>query len=349
MLQKECTPLLPSFTNTKSCLEEEKDIHNGTKEELDYLKDSVMIKNNGRVKLAASSLRDASILTQSDNTALNITDQYYYRILKNESVTNISKICRRILTYQLVAIVTQACVIGLTLLSFIEPPTWCRNFTRNGESNNVIIGCDVAMQIQGKPAFFSDDLEQEEKSTVYYYPNAGISLLDLQQSLMMERLIYLVLAHTLISFGSYNFSLKKYFALEVLDSPDVITKRSFKTTSVVRIVRLISIIALINNRHLNNDEKRSLFSVIFRIILFITFSDAVQQQFIFSAKVMTSLISVSAILLLIIFFYGVFGVVLFYGTKEGDDFFSNLLDSMWNLWKSTTTVIYPVRHNYSND
>jgi len=135
--------------------------------------------------------------------------------------------------------------------------------------------------------------------------------------------------------------LKKYFALEVLDSPDVITKRSFKTTSVVRIVRLISIIALINNRHLNNDEKRSLFSVIFRIILFITFSDAVQQQFIFSAKVMTSLISVSAILLLIIFFYGVFGVVLFYGTKEGDDFFSNLLDSMWNLWKSTTSVIYP--------
>jgi len=35
--------------------------------------------------------------------------------------------------------------------------------------------------------------------------------------------------------------------------------------------------------------------------------------------------------------------VLYYSTEQKKEmtFFSNLLDSMWNLWKSTTSVIYP--------
>ena len=46
-------------------------------------------------------------------------------------------------------------------------------------------------------------------------------------------------------------------------------------------------------------------------------------------------------LAVLIFFYGWFGVVLFYGTEQGKRDFPNLMEGCWTLWICVTTANYP--------
>lgn len=46
-------------------------------------------------------------------------------------------------------------------------------------------------------------------------------------------------------------------------------------------------------------------------------------------------------LAIVIVFYAWFGVVLFYGTKQGDETFPNLIEGIWTLWICITTANYP--------
>lgn len=47
------------------------------------------------------------------------------------------------------------------------------------------------------------------------------------------------------------------------------------------------------------------------------------------------------VLAIVIIFYAWFGVVLFYGTEQGKKNFPNLIEGIWTLWGSVTTVNYP--------
>ena len=46
-------------------------------------------------------------------------------------------------------------------------------------------------------------------------------------------------------------------------------------------------------------------------------------------------------MLIFITFYAWVGVVMFYNSEEGEQHFPNLIDGMWTLWTSVTTVNYP--------
>lgn len=47
------------------------------------------------------------------------------------------------------------------------------------------------------------------------------------------------------------------------------------------------------------------------------------------------------LLVVVIVFYGWFGVVLFYDTTQGARDFSNLIEGCWTLWICVTTANYP--------
>ena len=53
------------------------------------------------------------------------------------------------------------------------------------------------------------------------------------------------------------------------------------------------------------------------------------------------IIKILFLLFLVIFFYGFLGVVIFYGSEEGEMHFPNLVDAMWTLWICVTTANYP--------
>jgi len=287
--------------------------------------------NNGEVTSAASYLRDAILLTKS-TSVLESADQYYKVQLDEDST--ISQLSRRIIKYRLVKSLVHACALGLIFLSFIEPPSWCRTFD---DGDDIIEnGCDLALKKKGIPSFYSNDSEEEIQD---YYPNAKSNLLSVHQSLFIERLLVLVIsAYFIMSFASYNFSMRKYFAMDVYSTKsNALIVKNLKMSSAVRIARLISILLLIFG--LRSVERP--FAIYLRMIVFISFSETAQQQFLIASKLVPALLSVSTVLLFVITFYGIIGVFLFNGSVEGSEFFPSLLEAMWTLWTSMTSVIYP--------
>lgn len=290
--------------------------------------------NNGEVTSAASYLRDAILLTKS-TSVLESADQYYKVQLDEDST--ISQLSRRIIKYRLVKSLVHACALGLIFLSFIEPPSWCRTFD---DGDDIIEnGCDLALKKKGIPSFYSNDSEEEIQD---YYPNAKSNLLSVHQSLFIERLLVLVIsAYFIMSFASYNFSMRKYFAMDVYSSKtNALIVKNLKISSAVRIARLISILLLIFG--FRSVERP--FAIYLRMIVFISFSETAQQQFLIASKLVPALLSVSTVLLFVITFYGIIGVFLFNGSVEGSEFFPSLLEAMWTLWTSMTSVIYPVSY-----
>jgi hypothetical protein len=56
---------------------------------------------------------------------------------------------------------------------------------------------------------------------------------------------------------------------------------------------------------------------------------------------MPEIMMIIFLLFLVIFFYGFLGVVIFYGSEEGEMHFPNLVDATWTLWICVTTANYP--------
>ena len=56
---------------------------------------------------------------------------------------------------------------------------------------------------------------------------------------------------------------------------------------------------------------------------------------------MPQVTSILAILGLVIIFYAWFGVVVFYGSEQGERDFSDIFEACWTLWQCVTTVNYP--------
>ena len=284
--------------------------------------------------------KSSSELQHTDNTVSHIS-QFQGGKLRS----NISRCCTRLVTHSLSVCLRNVSIFGLILLSFIEPPTWCRDFD-DGDDNGYN-GCAYALKLEGTPTFYSDETET---GTQDYYPNTGTVFLTLQQSLLLEWTFMIYIAsHTLLSIGRDGLSLRNYFAFShsshqpTTTHVDELTAKNLKVIRIVRLVRVTAIVLLIKGMLafsiLHNERP---FAIFLRMILFITYAYGILRELIVAVEVIPSMLSVSVVLLMVNVFYSLIGVAAFSGTKEGEEHFSNLIEAMWSLWTSMTTVIYPV-------
>ena len=315
---------------------------------------------------AAFLLRDAIVLAKSNSTYAH-TD---YLISSNpnqavESQSRFSRFFLKILTNPLFEKLMRVCIIALVLLTFIEPPSWCRNFNV-GE----VQGCEAAMSASGIPAFYSDDTEEEIQP---YYPNSGTTILTAATSLRLEWfLISLLLLHTFLCLGKDRFSLDNFFHItSARMCPDPLQKSKLRNASIFRAIRVIALSMLVIGMLMYPSDRP--FAALLRIILFIAFSEGVQNEIIVVLQIMPALASIGLVLAMIISFYGLIGVAAFYNTSEGTQHFSNFVEgkyrlcglfayinsihgtctdlvtisifyfwtAVWTLFTTMTTVIYP--------
>merc|ERR1719223_2365733 len=170
------------------------------------------------------------------------------------------------------------------LLSFFEPPSWCRGFSDGND--NPFDGCKTALVSKGEPAFYINDSESKEQD---YYPNAGITFLTVGQAFYLETVfLAVILIQTLLIFGRDGIFFKDFSSLNL----NALTMDNLRITYVVRIIRLITILWLVFGLITAGLDSRP-FAIFLRIILFITFSQITQQEIITSVQMIPELVGVS--------------------------------------------------------
>ena len=295
------------------------------------------------ITTAAFLLRDAIILSK-ESALFAHTD---YLISSNpitgsgSSLNGCSRFCRRILTQPIVTNILSIVIVGLVLVSFIEPPMWCRNFDYDGTVENM--GCKAALNMKGVPAFYTDDTEDRMQ---YYYPSVRSNILDEKQAFVLEFVLVSIIAlHTFLCIGKDGFSLRNYLLWNIDNAKiDSLTVKNMKNIRLFRILRFCALLilakGLIEQLFIMNTLLRPL-AIFMRIFLFISYSEGVQRELMIAIQIIPSLFGAGIVLFMVISFYGLIGVAAFYGTKEGELHFSNWVEGIWTLWTSMTTVIYP--------
>jgi len=340
-MARESTPLIEKLSDSCS-----PNTGSGKKNEWSFEESSTLLvysAENPSIKKAAYLLRDAIILAKSTSPFAH-TD-YLISSKSGEDADAYAqadgsiRMFRRILLHPLVGGVLRLCIFGLVMLSFLEPPSWCRGFG-DGDSNTMN-GCATAMSIKGVPLFYSDDSEEQIQD---YYPNTGTTRLTVGQSLYLEWFfVAMLLLHTVLCLGKDNFSMENYFYLNAarLDLAPL-TARRIRTAAIFRYVRVLTLILLVKGMvgfSLLNPERT--FATLLRIILFISYSEGIQSEILIVMEIIPALATVALVLAMVIAFYGLIGVAAFYNTSEGTLHFSNFIEGVWSLFTSMTTVIYP--------
>ena len=278
---------------------------------------------NPNIKKAAFLLRDAVVLAKSSSSFAH-TDFLISRKSGDEadaySSSGISRSFRRFLTKSVVSGFLKLCMFGIVLLSFIESPSWCRDFEG---------GCQAALSSEGVPAFYSGSSEAKIQP---YYPSTRTTFLTEQQSIKIEWFfIGVFVFHTFLCFGKDDFSVEKFFYINVARLElDPVTKRRVSNASIFRYIRLLSLIFLVKGMcsyslgTLGNPNRP--FSVLLRIILFISFSEGIQNEIMTVVAIVPALATVGMGLAMVLAFYGLIGVAAFYNTPEGNLHFSNFIE-----------------------
>ena len=299
------------------------------------------------VTAAALLLRDAVVLSK-DTTLMSHTDYLTSATATSEAVSENSKLmiktARRILNLRFVSTLLTISIIGLVTISFIEPPAWCINFTSyDSTSNSTLEGCSAALNMKGIPAFYVDDTEAKIQD---YYPSTRIDYLSVKEAFLFECFfVFYITLHTLLCIAKDKFSLRNFLMWDFnFEKVDNLTVKRVKQIRIFRALRLVCLAFLVKGllvQALFSPLQHKVFAVYLRILLLISFSEGVQRELIIALKMIPSLSSVAVVLFMVISFYGLIGVAAFYGTKLGDQHFSNWIEAIWTLWTSMTTVIYP--------
>ena len=285
---------------------------------------TLLAAENPSIREAAFLLRDAVVLGKSTSSFAH-TDYLISMKSDQEHVSynssGIPRLCRKILVNSFVEGFLRICTFALVLLSFIEPPSWCREF-ESGDSK----GCEAALSMVGVPAFYSDE---SEAAIQPYYPNTKTTLLNPQQALQFEWfLVIVLLIHMVLCFGKDGFSLETFFNLNLARLEiNPATKRKIRIASIFRYIRVITLILLIKGMISYEDGvSERFFAIPLRMLLFTTFFETVQNEIMIVLNIIPALVSIGLVLAMIICLYGAVGVAAFYNTSEGSEHFSNFVE-----------------------
>lgn len=212
---------------------------------------------------------------------------------------------------------------ALFMLSFFEPPTWCRDASdlqivadsRDDSNINEFGDCRILFDAYGVTA---DEVENQA-----LYPNFDAMLLTVTQSRNIEIVCTSVIAiYMLLQFGDDGFSPSFFFYHGY--------KRWIHASQCfILILFLLSILA-----------DNTTFNPFLRVAILGTFLRGFQRELMTLLKMIPDVLYVLSMLGIIVVFYAWFGVVMFVDTSQGNKF-PNLLEGMWTLWISVTTANYP--------
>jgi len=263
----------------------------------------------GGVGSAAFLIRDA-VLGPLEDPAEGAYNPYTHHGLRPV----ISVICRRLCAARVVRFLSLAAVWMLVLVSFLEPPNWCRTAS-----------CNVVLSMRGPAA-------DEPTLVVEYYPNSSTLMLTEYQASMLDLGCWTVLViRILLQIGHDGMSPQRYFR----PGP----ARWLRTLEVV-VVSLLGYYVLSVITYQNSSSARVL-APFLRISVLFAFCRECQREFATSLKFLPEVLWLLLLLLLWLVFFSWIGVVAFYGSDQGDQHFPNLVEAMWTMWQMTTTVNYP--------
>lgn len=274
------------------------------------------------IKKAAYLLRDAVILSKSTTTFAHtdyLLSSKSGTQVEDRGIASVSRLMRKILVHPAISFAVRVCIIGTVLLTFFEPPSWCRGMEG---------GCEEILNKKGVPLFYTDDTEAKIQS---YYPNTNTMLLSLRDSFIAEScFVSFLFLHTFLCFAKDKFSVERFFYVNVgrLELDDI-SKRRMRMASMYRYIRVVTLALLVKGLvtfYLGNPNRP--YAALLRIILFITYSEGLQIEIMFVRHIIPAVVTIFVGLCMVILFYGLIGVAAFNGTKEGDLHFSSLIEGM---------------------
>lgn len=315
MLSNESSPLL---SDSCSPYLEQKKRNAWSPEETESL--TLFTAENPSIRTAAFLLRDAILLAKSTSSFAH-TDVFVSRkepeSPSSHSTSQTTHTFRRILTSSLTRTLLRLCIAGIVLLSFVEPPSWCRDFQG---------GCKAVMSTEGIPAFYSDSSEAKIQP---YYPNTGTVWFTEQQSIRLECFfVGMFLLHTLLCFATDGFSIENFFYISALRLElDSVSARRIRNASIFRWVRVFALFLLVKGiLSFSHNHPERPFAVLLRMLLFISYSEGLQSEIMTVMEIIPALASVGLVLSMVIAFFGLIGVAAFYNTSEGSEHFSNIIE-----------------------
>jgi len=272
-----------------------------------------------RVGPAASMIKDA-VLGYQDAPYEGSYDPYENpdAVIRNM----ISVVCGRLTAYNWVKKLLLGANWMLFILSFLEPPQWCRDSNLEIAQGNLNYSlheygdCKVILDARGTTA---DGEENQE-----YYPNWNVMWLSVSQSKYVElSCISIIIFYMILKIGDDGFNLRLFFY------PGY--KRQVHSLQTTLLVCLV--LGIISDYTVLNP--------FFRMIILGSFLRNFQKEFLTMMKMIPEMAYILAILAIFTIFYAWFGVVLFYNSPQGANSFPNLLEGVWTLWICVTTANYP--------
>lgn len=266
------------------------------------------------VGAAAFLIRDA-VLGEVENPAQGVYDPYQHpeRQLRNA----ISIMCRRLTAYRPLFNFLRAVAWTLVLLTFVEPPHWCRETSHehglaslalSSSSKSSLVGCPAYFAAKGVPADDSTDIP------VQYYPNSGSLLVTGTQSNRIEAICLVIITFfLLLRFGRDGLSITRYLRAG--------------TSRVTRIVQLLCLGVLVAGMIIDYKPHHP-FS---RLFLLATFLPGSQRDMKVLMNMLPEIGNILALLSGLMLFYAWFGAVMFVDTEEGNVAFGSLVEAMWTL------------------
>jgi hypothetical protein len=154
---------------------------------------------------AAFLIRDAVMGVEE-----SLHDGHYdpYADKENETRSLLSIICGRLTGNRNLMLCLNGSAWILALLSFVEPPCWCRGIQIPDGVTHKFGSCGVLLSATGP----STDADNVDETWVEYYPNSSSMLLTVGQSMAVEWiLVSIVTLFLLIRLGREGFQIRRFF------------------------------------------------------------------------------------------------------------------------------------------
>lgn len=292
------------------------------------------------VGAAAFLIRDACCgdpLTV-ENPAEGTYDPYQYPEAKLRNT--VSVLCRRLCAYRPLVHLLHGTAWLLVVLTFLEPPHWCRdnndnsitntdNSTNSNGKNSDSAqdanggGCARLLTMTGLPAdkIFTLPGDNDSLDDVQLYPNSNSMFLTVSQSRSIEWMcLAIILIFILLRIGRDGMSITRFLR------PG--------TSRHNRVAQLVCLIVMA----IGLWTRRTHYQAYFRLALLVSYSTAAQRDIQVVVRMFPKVVNILTLLFVFTLFYAWFGTVMFVGTPEGRQIFSSFVESLWTLWICVTTA-----------
>lgn len=273
---------------------------------------------------AAFLIRDA-VLGYQDAPHEGFYDPYSIVNTEDSKINfrnSISFVCGRLCAYNWVQRLLLAANWIVFLLSFVEPPQWCRDsdLTIVGNNPNGSLSkygdCEIILSARGTTA------DGDENQA--YYPNFNLMLLSIEQSKCIELVcVFIIFLFLVLKMGDDGFVFKFFFY------PG--NKRYMHSFRLITLACLLA----------GNLSGYTVLSPFFRMLILASHLRRFLREFCTLGKMIPAMGRILAIIAICVIFYAWFGVILFYGTEQGKEGFQNLIEAIWTLFICITTANYP--------